>query len=74
MDCLPERQACRTMAELLTLAHERGCESERADQLGASLQVHQLPDMVALRQRFPPNPSRLPNVIVRLARSTPIKP
>ena len=67
MDRLPERQACRTMVELLALAHERGCESELADQLDASLQVHRLPDMVALRQRFAPDPSRLPNVIVRLA-------
>jgi hypothetical protein len=67
MDRLPERQACRTMVELLALAHERGCESELADQLDASLQVRRLPDMVALRERFAPDPSRLPNVVVRLA-------
>ena len=67
MDRLPERQACRTMVELLALAHERGCESEMADQLDASLQVHRSPDMVALLQRFAPDPSRLPIVIVRLA-------
>ena len=66
-DRLPERQACRTMVELLALAHERGCESELADQLDASLQVRRLPDMVALRERFAPDPSRLPNVVVRLA-------
>ena len=67
MDRLPERQACRTMVELLALAHERGCESELADQLHASLQVRRLPDMSALRERFAPDPSRLPNVVVRLA-------
>lgn len=64
---LPERQACRTMVELLALAHERGCESELADQLEASLQARQLPDMAALRERFAPDPSRLPNLVVRLA-------
>jgi len=64
---LPERQACRTMVDLLAMAHERGCESELADQLTASLQARRLPDMAALRTRFAPDPDRLPNVVVRLA-------
>ncbi|MBB6414434.1 hypothetical protein HNQ71_007144 [Mesorhizobium sangaii] len=64
---LPERQACRTMVELLAMAHERGCESELADQLTASLQARRLPDMAALRERFAPDPARLPSVVVRLA-------
>lgn len=64
---LPERQACRVMVELLAMAHERGCESELADQLAATLKAQRLPDMAALRQRFAPDPSRLPNVVVRLA-------
>ena len=64
---LPERQACRIMVELLALAHERSCESELADQLAATLEAQRLPDMAALRQRFAPDPSRLPNVVVRLA-------
>ena len=63
---LPERQACRTMVELLALAHERGCERELAAQLDASLQVRRLPDMAALRERFAPDPSRLPDVVVHL--------
>lgn len=67
VDRLPERQACRTMVELLAMAHERGCESELADLLDASLQARRLPDMDALRERFAPDPSRLPNVVVRLA-------
>jgi hypothetical protein len=67
MEQLPERQACRIMVELLAMAHERGCESELADQLTISLQARRLPDMAALRQRFAPDPSRLPNVVVRLA-------
>ena len=66
MERLPERQACRIMVDLLAMAHERGCESELADQLAASLQARRLPDMAALRERFAPDPSRLPDVVVRL--------
>ncbi|WP_292332724.1 IS21 family transposase, partial [Mesorhizobium sp.] len=51
MDRLPERQACRTIIELLAMAHERACESELADQLDAALQARRLPDMAALRER-----------------------
>lgn len=67
MDRLPERQACRTMVELLAMAHERGCESELADQLLISLDARRLPDMAALRELFAPDPSGLPNVVVHLA-------
>lgn len=67
MDRLPERQACRTMVELLAMAHERGCESELADQLRVLLEARRLPDMAALRELFAPDPSRLPNVVVHLA-------
>ncbi len=63
---LPERQACKIMVELLALAHERGCESELADLLRMALDEHRLPDMVALRSRFAPDPSQLPDVVVRL--------
>ena len=55
------------MVDLLALAHERGCESELADQLAADLEAGQLPDMAALRARFAPDPARLPNVVVHLA-------
>jgi hypothetical protein len=63
---LPERQACRSMVDLLALAHERGCESELADKLSACLGAGQLPDMAALRAHFAPDPAELPNVVVRL--------
>jgi hypothetical protein len=63
---LPERQACRTMVELLAMAHERGCESELADELAAGLEAGQLPNMAALRARFAPDPARLPEVVVHL--------
>lgn len=67
MERLPERRACRIMVELLAIAHERGCESELADELAACLDGRQLPDLTALRARFAPDPTQLPNVVVRLA-------
>jgi transposase InsO family protein len=63
---LPERQACRVMTDLLALAHERGCESELADQLSTALETGQLPDMAALRAHFAPDPAALPNVEIHL--------
>ena len=66
MDSLPPRQACRTMVDLLALAHDRGCEAELAEQLAAALQARELPDIDALRARFAPDPSQLPTVVVRL--------
>jgi hypothetical protein len=53
MQRLPERQACGIMVDLLAMAHERGCESELADQLDAALQARRLPDMAALRNGSP---------------------
>ena len=38
----------------------------RADRLGADLAAGRLPDIVALRERFP-NPAALPEVVVQLA-------
>jgi hypothetical protein len=67
LEQLSERQARRIMVELLAMAHERGCESELADQLAVCLQHKQLPEIAALRMRFAPDPARLPNVVVQLA-------
>ena len=64
---LPERQACRTMVEVLTIAHERCCESELADELAAHLRKHKLPDMAAIRARFAPDPAKMPNIVGQLA-------
>lgn len=45
--------ACRaTTAELLSLAHERGCEAALAQALEADLAAGRLPDLQALRERF----------------------
>lgn len=64
---LPGKKACRLMVDLLALAHERGCEAELADMLGAELAAGRLPDIAALRERFAPDPATLPEVVVELA-------
>ena len=65
---LPERQACRIMVDLLAMAHERGCESELADQLAVcSAGTDSCPTWPPCGMRFAPDPARLPNVVVRLA-------
>jgi hypothetical protein len=66
LEKLPERSACRLMVDLLALAHERGCEAELATLLAADLAAAQLPDIVALRTRFAPDPAILPEVVVHL--------
>ena len=67
IEALPDRTACRLMVDLLSLAHERGCEAELADMLGAELAAGRLPDIAALRERFAPDPPTLPEVVVELA-------
>lgn len=66
-ETLPLRTACKTMVELLRLAHERGCEAQLADALAEDLAQHRLPDLDALWARFAPDPARLPEVRVQLA-------
>jgi hypothetical protein len=63
---LPERVACRTMVDLLALAHERACEAELAEILASVLMAGGIPDMAALRRRFAPDPAALPVVTVEL--------
>jgi hypothetical protein len=64
---LSDKQACKITVELLALAHDRGCERELADELDRILDAGQLPDLVALRALFGPDPARLPTVHVQLA-------
>jgi hypothetical protein len=54
------------MVELLSLAHERGCEAELADVLAQDLGAKRLPDLARLRARFSPDPASLPVVSVQL--------
>ena len=60
------RIACKTVVELLSLAHERGCEAELAAALSEHLDARQVPDLNALGARFAPDPGRLPEVSVKL--------
>ncbi len=57
---LPERQACRLTVDLLALAHDL------AACLAADHAACRLPDLVALRARFAPDPAAIPQVSVVL--------
>jgi hypothetical protein len=61
------RAACRTMVELLALAHERACGAELATVLAADLAASRLPDLDILRRRFSSDPAALPIVVIELA-------
>jgi hypothetical protein len=61
-----DKLACRTLVDLLSLAHERACEGQLAGILEQDLKTDRLPDMAALRSRFAPDPARLPEVYVQL--------
>ena len=64
MAALPEKVACKLTVDILALAHERGCEAELATLVAGLLAVGALPDMVAMRERFSPDPATLPNITV----------
>lgn len=61
---LPEKMACKVTVEIRALAHERGCEHELEDEIEAIMTAGQLPDLVALRRQFGPDPQALPIVLV----------
>jgi hypothetical protein len=61
-----DRHACKVMVELLMLAHERACEAELADVLAAEIDAGRLPDLAALRARFRPEETPIPDVAVDL--------
>lgn len=61
---LPEKMACKITVDLLALAHDRGCERELADEVDRVLDTGSLPDPVALRHLFGPDPADLPRISV----------
>ena len=61
-----ERQACRSTVGLLALAHERACEAELAEIIDAELDAGRLPDLDALRERFKPPVTSVPEVVIAL--------
>lgn len=64
VETLCTRVACRTMVDLLALAHDRACEGELAERLTQDLDAGILPDMRILRGVFTPDAQALPNVVV----------
>jgi transposase InsO family protein len=63
---LSERAACKLMVELLSIAHERGCEVQLAALLTEDLAANRLPELKVLRERFAPDLASLPQVSVHL--------
>jgi transposase InsO family protein len=64
---LPARVACRTMVDLLALAHERACEADLAVRLDEDLEAGRLPDLKSLRALFSPNADAVPAITVSYA-------
>ncbi|CAG0906764.1 unnamed protein product, partial [Cyprideis torosa] len=61
-----ERVACKTMVELLAMAHEQSCEGQMAAVLQVMLQAGELACVDEMRERFAPSPEHLPSVSVEL--------
>ena len=61
---LPEKMACKITVDLLALAHDRGCERELAEEMDRVLNTGSLPDPLALRRLFGPDPADLPSISV----------
>jgi len=61
-----DKRACKVTVELLALAHERACEAELAAAIEADLDAGRLPDIQALRTRFTPDGTAVPDVVVEL--------
>jgi hypothetical protein len=61
---LSARAACRTMFDLLALAHDRACEGELAERLTRDLDADILPDMAVLRRVFTPDAAALPAIAI----------
>ena len=59
-----DRQACITAVGVLSRAHERGCEAERAEVLAADLEAGRRPDLPALRERFQRTGAAVTGVVV----------
>jgi hypothetical protein len=61
-----DRRACKTMVELLGLAHDRTCEAELAEALEADVDAGRLPDLAFLRAYFGPGPASVPLIDVEV--------
>jgi transposase InsO family protein len=63
---LSEQAACKLMVELLSIAHDRGCEAQLAASLTDDLAADRVPELKLLRERFTPDQASLPEVSVHL--------
>ncbi len=63
--CRSDKTACKITVELLGLAHDHACEAELAAALDVELDAGRLPCLDILRERFRPNLSRLPDIVIR---------
>ena len=66
LQAVTPREACRTIVQILAIAHERNCEGELSAILEAGLAARCLPDLDALNARFTLDPTTLPVVVVEL--------
>ena len=66
-----QRDACRTMVELLAMAHERACEAQLAEHLCAELDAGRLPDIAVIRDLFTPDEQSRTGIRHRQARQIP---
>jgi hypothetical protein len=62
-----DKRACKITVELLALAHHRACEAELSAVIDAELDDGHMPDIDRLRQRFAPEATSVPDVVVDLA-------
>jgi hypothetical protein len=62
---VPERQACKTMVGLLSLAAD-GHDAQLADELEQLIELDQLPDLLALQTLLAPPKGEVPAVAVEL--------
>lgn len=60
-----DKAACKIVVELLGLAHDHACEAELAKVLDIELDAGRLPCLDILRERFRPNLSRLPDIVIQ---------
>lgn len=63
--CRSDKTACKITVELLGLAHDHACEAELAAALDIELDAGRLPCLDILRERFRPNLSRLPDIVIQ---------
>jgi transposase InsO family protein len=63
---LGDRRACKTMVELLALAHDRACEAELAEALDEAVTAGQLPDLAFFSAYFGPDQTSVPLIDVEV--------